>query len=141
MTKELAMPESEQVSHLSEEIVAIITVARENAGIEIMRAKYDIGEAIVKNPLFKRHAKTQGALLARLSEETGQREGILYDCVRFYETYPDQNSTRLVGKLVVEHRTWTNVRRLIYGDVSLQNETTPGPICRKCSAHYPRQCP
>ena len=121
--------QDENIGHLAEEIRAIVSQARDAATIEMISAKYQVGEAIATSPLFKKYARTQGELYEVVAQEAGMRPDTITDCVKLYEKYPKEKPKELAEMLYEEHGAWRNVRLALYGEILTRSEQ---PKCRHC---------
>ena len=136
MTTAIATIDQEKLSHLAEEIKSIVSTSRDNVTIEMIAAKYMIGETIVASELYKKHAKSQSSLYEAIEELTRMRPATLSECAKLYETYPDKKPKQIADRLYTEHGAWRNVRLALYGDVSDASETSQKRSeCKHCPIH------
>lgn len=135
MVASTSLATSENFDHLVEEIRAIVSESRDLVTIEMIAMKYCIGEAIATHELYRKHGKNQSQLYDAIAEQVNMQSKTLAECVKLYETYPDEKPKSIAEQLYTEHGAWRNVRKALYGDVSDAAETTD----RKCK-HCPIHC-
>lgn len=135
MPREIETQDQEQLSHLSEDIKAIISNARESVTIEMIAAKYLVGEAIATSVLYAKHAKTQPALYADIEDQTGIKTSTLVDCVKLYEAYPRKKAKSIADELFTQFGAWRNVRKALYGGDPNAVRTDDEPRCKHCPIH------
>lgn len=137
MSKALAVPEKEQIGLLAEEIKSLVTLTRDEVTERMIAMKYQIGQLIVEHPLYRKFTKANSAIFAEVAGQAGVREQGLRDCVKFYETYPDEKPQKIAERLFQEHGSWRETRKALYGGDSNVFESSEGqrPACKHCPLH------
>ena len=130
--KKLLTISDENISHLAEDIKAIISQARDAATMGMIAAKYMIGEAVATSPLYKKHGKNQSEFYEAIGREADMKSDTIADCVKLYEEYPKKNAKELAEKLYLEHGAWRNIRLALYGVVpnTVRNNEKKCDHCR-----------
>ena len=88
MSRMIELSQEEQLNYLAEEVDAIISTSGQSIREAILVAKHQVGEAIVRSPLYKKSAKGTGELIEQLSQRMSKSPSDLYFCVRFYSEFP-----------------------------------------------------
>lgn len=128
------MNPKEQIEATAQEIADIVYQKKFNAGAELLSMRFEIGEALIASPLWKK--ATRGQLLAQIEVKCGLGERSLRYCAEFkqkYNTWENVMSYAEGGKLPV----WRDiVKNLPSGSEEKKVEEESETRCsHKCSIH------
>lgn len=129
---ELTIPEDKQFDYLVAELKNIISARRGNAATEILNMYFEVGEAIVNSPLYKKYSKGSQSLIERVGEELGIRSRTtLYEAINAYKTYQTVSicMETLSKKLDKPYISWTDVVR------DSHPEKKKEVVCKHCPLH------
>ena len=129
-TRAISIPEREQISHLCDDIGAIVSVGRQEVRKIGNKLKWLVGEAVVTSPLYKKYSKGQGGLIRTLAEQLNVAEKSLRDWVRFSEAFP-------AGKYDLD-APWGKIRAALPAPKGEEQQSTV-VICRHCPKHCPEK--
>lgn len=89
MTLEIIQPKSDWYQSLVDDCRSIITEAVFTSRWALVEGYHMLGERIVTDAEFQRHAKGNKSLFATVAQNLGVSDRTIYYAVQFYEKFPD----------------------------------------------------
>jgi len=115
MTKELQKEKRDDFYQFIDDLKTIIAERKFNAGVELVQMKHEIGEAIIKNPLYQEGTEGAGRFIKRVAEELGNHERDVYYCVQFCKKFPQFETALQTVDPESKGLAWRNVIQLLGG--------------------------
>lgn len=103
------------IKDLAGEIKAIADQGEFRGSMEVIEANHRIGQAILTHKAYKKGKHGAGTLVKQLAKETNKSQQHLYQCMMFYEKYPELSNALETLKPEKINLAWRDIVNSLSG--------------------------